>query len=960
MTTEDTKAYLAAREIPQLFESLMTGLMYYRPEDHVTYLQDCLQKAKTTGVENVKWNSFVEGAKRSTPLPPITPTLSREPTFQTEPSMADMKKTSPLPPISRQGGTQARLILVIGAPGSGKGTQCAKLQERYGYVHISAGEMLRAKISQEGDPSEKWAMLSDLVSKGEMAPKEETFELVKSKINENKTALGFALEGFPRTMEQRELLEKEFGEIDMVVFLDCDEFRLQSRLLKRGQTSGRIDDNMQAIHRKLGYFKEYTKPVVEFFEEKGIVKKIDGDRDADEAFYDIASIIDTEFFSPKTPAAPPSPSLSRQDPLPPIRPSSKASGIQALEEAVWEGNIDATTKLLDEQNLDVNTKVASNEYKSDKGQWTLLMLAIVNRHEDLAEILINRGVDLTHKYEVFDWVIPESGGDPVRTPVSTMTAKDYAVKHEMQKIADLIDQKVDKAEALEQASDMLQEAEPGDIVQEETVVAAKEQITGDNGTEQTPEALAGVEEVEEKADTEETKETEDTEQKAVDGEKEDSAEKTEEGEKKDEGTEIEEKTDALAVPETSEDDMEKLKSAKVVFVIGGPGSGKGTQCEKIVAKYGFTHLSSGDLLRAEVASGSERGAKLTEIMEKGELVPQAVVLQLLKECMLAKVQDSKGFLIDGYPREVQQGEEFEKQITECQFALYFEVADETMTERLLKRAETSGRVDDNEETIKKRLGTFHALTEPVLAYYEERSKARKIEAEGEVDAIFGKVEKVFDEAGYVAVEKTEDENKAEETTEEAKAEETAEEPKADETTEEPKAEETSEEPKAENTEESKEEATEETKAEESEETKAEESEETKAEETAGETTDETKVEETAEEKKTEETPEEPKAEESAEEPKPEETTEETKAEETTEETKAEETTEETKAEETTEAPKAEEAPEEPKAEETTEEPKADEAGEEKKEEGETKADDAEEAKAEEEKPAEPEAEESAT
>merc|ERR1712176_404519 len=137
----------------------------------------------------------------------------------------------------------------------------------------------------------------------------------------------------------------------------------------------------------------------------------------------------------------------------------------------------------------------------------------------------------------------------------------------------------------------------------------------------------------------------------------------------------------------------------IVWVLGGPGCGKGTQCDKIVAKYGFTHLSSGDLLREEVASGSERGKNLTAIMESGQLVPLATVLDLLAEAMIKKLSGSKGFLIDGYPREVAQGEEFEKAIAPCKHILYFEVSDETMTQRLLKRAETSGRADDNEETI---------------------------------------------------------------------------------------------------------------------------------------------------------------------------------------------------------------------------------------------------------------------
>uniref|UniRef100_A0A8C3VIG3 Adenylate kinase 1 n=1 Tax=Catharus ustulatus TaxID=91951 RepID=A0A8C3VIG3_CATUS len=171
---------------------------------------------------------------------------------------------------------------------------------------------------------------------------------------------------------------------------------------------------------------------------------------------------------------------------------------------------------------------------------------------------------------------------------------------------------------------------------------------------------------------------------------------------------------------------EKLKQHKIIFVVGGPGSGKGTQCEKIVQKYGYTHLSTGDLLRAEVSSGSERGKKLQAIMEKGELVPLDTVLDMLRDAMVAKADVSKGFLIDGYPREVKQGEEFEKKIAPPTLLLYVDAGKDTMVKRLLKRGETSGRVDDNEETIKKRLETYYKATEPVIAFYKSRGIVRQL------------------------------------------------------------------------------------------------------------------------------------------------------------------------------------------------------------------------------------------
>lgn len=188
----------------------------------------------------------------------------------------------------------------------------------------------------------------------------------------------------------------------------------------------------------------------------------------------------------------------------------------------------------------------------------------------------------------------------------------------------------------------------------------------------------------------------------------------------------------------------ELSKTKIIFVLGGPGSGKGTQCDKIVSTYGFTHLSTGDLLRDEVSSGSERGKQLTQIMERGELVPLDVVLTLLKEAMLKKASTSKGFLIDGYPRELDQGKKFEADVAPVSCVLYFEVSDATMKSRLLKRAETSGRVDDNEETIVKRLKTFHDLTTPVVDYYGQQNKVCTIHAEGTIDEIFSHVKTFLD------------------------------------------------------------------------------------------------------------------------------------------------------------------------------------------------------------------------
>uniref|UniRef100_A0A0V0J550 adenylate kinase n=1 Tax=Schistocephalus solidus TaxID=70667 RepID=A0A0V0J550_SCHSO len=192
---------------------------------------------------------------------------------------------------------------------------------------------------------------------------------------------------------------------------------------------------------------------------------------------------------------------------------------------------------------------------------------------------------------------------------------------------------------------------------------------------------------------------------------------------------------------------EKLSGAKVIFVLGGPGSGKGTQCENIVKKYGFNHLSSGDLLRAEVASGSPRGNELKAIMEKGELVSLDVVLQLIKDAMIKLVDKNCHFLIDGYPRELEQGTRFESEICKCLCVLVFDVSEEVMRQRLLKRGESSGRADDNAETIINRLKTFNELTKPVIEHYDKENKVVRIDASPSIEEVFKTVQVELEKVG---------------------------------------------------------------------------------------------------------------------------------------------------------------------------------------------------------------------
>ena len=204
------------------------------------------------------------------------------------------------------------------------------------------------------------------------------------------------------------------------------------------------------------------------------------------------------------------------------------------------------------------------------------------------------------------------------------------------------------------------------------------------------------------------------------------------------------------VVEVTEEDLKRepgdsdLKTPPfVVFVAGGPGCGKGTQCVRIKEEFNLIHLSTGDLMREEVKAGSYLGGEIEKHMSAGTLVPDDIVLALLKKAML-KNQDTNRFLLDGFPRAVEQAQRFEREIAEVSFMLYLEASHETMMQRIKGRAATNpGRVDDNDDTVRKRLEVFDQQTMPLCNYYGPIGKLRKANAEKPPDDVFAEVKRYF-------------------------------------------------------------------------------------------------------------------------------------------------------------------------------------------------------------------------
>lgn len=551
MNVNDAKEYLARREIPQLFEGLVNGLMYYRPDDPVEYLENCLQKVKELGgSEKVRWDTFIGQEKRG--LPPLNGGQARRSFFRNvlpDSSNYPYRRYDRLPPIhqfSIESDTdmtetaelieeyevfdplrpRPKIILVIGGPGSGKGTQSLKIAERYGFEYISVGELLRKKIHNTSS-NRKWSLIAKIITTGELAPQETTITEMKQRLMQIPDAEGIVIDGFPRDVAQALSFEDQICTPDLVVFLACANHRLKERLQNRAEQHGRPDDNLKAIERRLMNFKQNAVLLVKYFQEKGLIITFDADRGEEEIFCDISAAVDNKLLASKQPVAGPS-------------------------------------------ELDLS----------------LIMDA----------------------------------GDPA-----------------------------------DAESDF--EAEAGD----EPHLSEAENI------------------------------------------------------------------------------KEELKKSRILFVLGGPGSGKEGLCERMVQKYGVAHLCEADLLRKEAASSSERGQLLRDIMGRSEQVPGETVVQLLKEAMVASQGSKRRFLIDGFPRDLKQGEEFETKVSEPSLVLVLDCSAETLTRRLLKRSKTSQDVSENTESIRKRVATYFQVTEPVITYYESKALLCKINAEGTPEEMFSQV-----------------------------------------------------------------------------------------------------------------------------------------------------------------------------------------------------------------------------
>jgi len=193
------------------------------------------------------------------------------------------------------------------------------------------------------------------------------------------------------------------------------------------------------------------------------------------------------------------------------------------------------------------------------------------------------------------------------------------------------------------------------------------------------------------------------------------------------------------------EEEKKLSMPTVMFVLGGPGAGKGTQCENLVKDYSFEHLSAGDLLRAERNSGSKDGELIQEYIKEGQIVPVEITIRLLDRAM--RESSKSKFLIDGFPRNKDNLDGWNKIMHDkvnVMGVLFFDCPEDVCVKRIMKRSETSGRTDDNEESLRKRFRVYYSQTMPIINHFKEKGLVMNVNASPSPEEVYANVKKLLD------------------------------------------------------------------------------------------------------------------------------------------------------------------------------------------------------------------------
>ena len=197
-----------------------------------------------------------------------------------------------------------------------------------------------------------------------------------------------------------------------------------------------------------------------------------------------------------------------------------------------------------------------------------------------------------------------------------------------------------------------------------------------------------------------------------------------------------------------QDKQEQRNQMKNIVIFGAPGSGKGTQSDLMIEHYGLEHISTGDVLRSEIKKGTELGNTAKGFIDNGQLIPDELMIDILASVYDSFGRSHKGVIFDGFPRTIPQAEALKKMLDErgdkVAAMIELDVPEDELMKRLIKRGQESGRADDNEETIKKRLVVYHQQTQPLIEWYKKEGLHHHIDGLGTLERIFADIKSIID------------------------------------------------------------------------------------------------------------------------------------------------------------------------------------------------------------------------
>ncbi|KAA0162731.1 hypothetical protein FNF28_04612 [Cafeteria roenbergensis] len=550
--------------------------------------------------------------------------------------------------------SKRRIVFVLGAPGSGKGTQCARLSEAFGYTHLSTGDLLRAEVASE---SELGKELQATMSTGGLVSTATVLQLLRKAMDDSGSSR-FLVDGYPRALDQAFAFEKAVGKPAMVLDFAALEATLEARLVKRGETSGRADDKVEAIRHRFAVFKEQSSPVIDFYRRLGVVRSVDTEGKTPDEVFEATK----EHFKPQVIFVLGGPASGR---------SSLCA--QAAADLGWThvstGELlRAEAALGTELGAQVGKLLARGDLVPAELTLRVLQAGLARDKAGMGRFLLDGYPRTLEQATLFEKAV----GRPM------------AVVH---------------CDA------------PDDVLRSRARARRHTAGRNDHSQASVDRQLASF--------NDKTRRVLDMYDKQA----------------------LVTRVDTNQPRERTYADFRKVLLPQIYFVLGGPGSGKGTQCARLVEEFGFVHLSAGDLLRAERSRGSEDGAMIEAHIVAGSIVPVSTTLALLKEAMRAA--GAPRFLIDGFPRAMDQAEGFEEAFGLPSGVLFFDCPEAAMRERLLERGKTSGRADDNEATIVKRFHTFQEQSMPVVHRYARSGLVMAVDATATPDEVYAETRTHF-------------------------------------------------------------------------------------------------------------------------------------------------------------------------------------------------------------------------